>query len=339
MSSLREDFEVLARELSSGGFDCVLERFRLPTPPRLTPPAGFLAASASAFCVAAGRGAAAFLLATLGTILLFLDDRGFSPLDWLGRKRSRTVLVVRGTPSSTEGTALFFGLPLRCRLAGNGYYSRGESARRGLHAAGMLLCAALWAASAALLLLYLPPLPLPGAVAGVALLSLSVLEGLASATSPGPENRAPRWAARLAASGGERFVPHLLVYSGDPEEVKYFLARHRGALFRGTGLFLEFPSGANGPPALSVREGPLLPYRVDAGLVSRIRSAGDRSGAPPFREEALRYKSPALFSMARGFLAATLFRREGPPGEGAGYGEETAAAWAAAVASRWRAEN
>lgn len=339
MSSLREEMEALARELSSRGIDCVLERFRLPSAPRLTPPAGFLAASVSAFLLAAGKGAASFLLATLGTILLFLDDRGFSPLDWLGRKRSRAVLVVRGTPSSTDGKALFFGLPLRCRLAGDGYYSRGETARRGLHAAGMLLCAALWAASAALLLLYLPPLPVPGAVAGIALLSLSVLEGLFSAASPGPENRAARWAARLAASAGERFVPHLLVYSGDPEEVKYFLARHRGALFRGAGLFLEFPSGAKGPPAVSVREGPLLPYRVDAGLVTRIRSAGDRSGAPPFREEALRYRSPALFSMARGFRAATLFRLEVPPEEGAGYEEETAAAWAAAIVSGWRAEN
>ena len=339
MSSLREEMETLARELSSRGFDCVLERFRLPSSPRLTPPAGFLACSAAAFSLAAGRGAASFLLATLGTILLLLDDRGFSPLDWLGRKRSRAVLVVRGTPSNTEGRALFFGLPLRCRLTGNGYYSRGETARRGLHAAGMLLCAALWLASAALLLLYLPPLPVPGAVAGAALLSLSVLEGVFSAAPAGPENRAPRWAARLAGSAGERFVPHLLVYSGDPEEVKYFLARHRGALLRGTGLFLEFPSGANGPLAVSVREGPLLPYRVDAGLVSRVRSAGDRSGVPPFREATLRYRSPALFSMARGFRAVTLFRLVGPPEEGAGTEEETAAAWAAGIASGWRAEN
>lgn len=339
MSSLREEMEAIARELSSRGFDCVLERFRLPSPPRLTPPAGFLAGSAAAFSLAAGRGTASFLLATLGTILLFLDDRGFSPLDWLGRKRSRAVLVVRGTPSSADEKALFFGLPLRCRLAGNGYYSRGESARRGLHAAGVLLCAACWAASAALLLLYLPPLPVPGAVAGVALLSLSVLEGIFPADSQGPENRAPRWAARIAGSADERFVPHLLVYSGDPEEVKYFLARHRGPLFRGAGLFLEFPSGATGPPAVSVREGPLFPYRVDAGLVSRVRSAGDRSGAPPLREETLRYKSPAFFSMARGFRAVTLFRRESPPEEGAGTGEETVAAWAAAIASGWRAEN
>lgn len=346
----QEEIASLARSLSARGSECVLERFRLPSSPRPTPPVGFLAVSAAAFLLAAGRGTASFLIATAGSILLLLDARGFSPLDWIGPKAPRTALVVRGTPSGGERKAVFLCVPLACRLTKDGACSGAESMRRNLHAAGLFLCAALCLVSTGPLLLLWPVPPLPAAIAGVMLLAVSVLEAVPRARPGAVRNRAAGWLERLSHPTDDGFRPFLLLYSGDPEEVKYFLARHRGAIFRGTGIFLEFSPDAAGPPAVSAREGPILPVPVDPGLLDRVRSAGRGCGIPRIRETVLRHKSAGLFAMARGFRAVTLFRAEAPPEEKTTFTEREAERWArgilTGIASRtpgerasWRRDN
>src|SRR3990170_151682 len=224
------DFAHIEGLLRARGVEPVRERFRLPSRPQLSPSAAFFACAAAAFLLATGAAAASFLLGTAGVALLLLDACGFSPLAWAGPKETRTVLVVPGTPSEEKEKALFFGLPLRCRLTRAGYFSRAEALRRIVSAV-----------SAGVLLLIVPPVPAFGALAGVAMLALSAGEWIRPVAIGGPENMAAGWADRLAFPPDARFRPHLLVYSGDPAEVKYFLARYRGPLFRGRGVFLEFP--------------------------------------------------------------------------------------------------
>jgi len=334
-STLQDEIGTRARDLSERGVECVLERFRLPASPRPTPPAALFAGTAAAFLLGGGHGAASFLLAAAGSILLLLDDRGFSPLDWLGPKESRSVLVVRGTPSDGERKALFFCVPMACRLTKDGVFSGVESARRTLHASGLFLCAALCVVSAAMLLRLWSAPPLLATAAGVALLASTVLEAFPRIRPGAVRNRAAGWLEPLSRPAENGHRPFLLLYSGDPEEVKYFLARHRGDLLRGSGVFLEYSPAAAGLPHVSVREGPILPVRVDAGLLDRVRSSGAECGIFRFRETILRYKSPGLFAMARGFRAVTLFRGEARPGGETAYSEREAEEWARGIFSRF----
>lgn len=327
------DFSYVEGLLRARGVEPVRERFRLPSRPRLSPCMALSACAASAFFLSAGAAAASFLLGTAGVAFLLLDACGFSPLAWAGPRETRTILVVPGTPSEEGKKALFFGLPLRCRLTRDGYFSRPEALRRIVSAGGVALAILLCAVSAGVLLLFLPPVPVFGALAGVALLALAAEEWIRPAATGGPENAAAGWADRLAFPPGARFRPHLLVYSGDPAEVKYFLARYRGPLFRGRGVFLEFPREAEGSPAASVKEGPLFPCRADPALLSLVREAGRRHGVPFVSVAALRDKSPGLFAMARGFSAVTLFPLPLPSVPNLPFPAETAAGWAEGIAA------
>jgi len=319
--------------LRARGLEFVRERFRLPSRPHLSPSAGFLSCAAGAFLLAKGCAAASFLLAVAGAIILLLDAYGFSPLAWLGPREMRSVLIVPGTPSGEKKKALFFGFPLRCRLTETGYFSREEALRRAAFAGGIHLAFLLCAVSAGVLLVVLPPVPAFGVLAGIAMVALSAGEWVRPAAAEGPRNLAAGWVDRFSSPTDALFRPYLLVYSGDPAEVKYFLARHRGPVFRGTGIFLEFAPGAEGPCAISVREGPFFPYRVDPALLLLVREAGKRHGVPHARSVTIRDKSPGLFAMARGFRAITIFRREPSPAPGTPFSGESSLAWARGIAS------
>jgi len=315
MSTVPEEIDARARRLSEQGIECVLERFRLPASPRLTPPAGFLAGSASAFLLCAGHGAASFLAATAASILLWLDERGFSPVDWIGRKEHRTVLVVPGTPSVEGRKALFFGIPAGLPREGGTAPGMG-SVRSLLHASGLVLSAALCFASAGHLLRLWTAPSVAAAGAGAALLAAAAFESMPRPFPEAGRNPVSGWMERLSRPAADDFRPFLLLYSGDPEEVKYFLARHRGELLRGTGLFLDRSADASGSPAVSAREGRILPLRVDPALRARVRSAAEACGIPRPRETVLRGKTAGVFAMARGFRAATLrFGSSLPDGE------------------------
>ena len=327
------DFANVEGLLRAQGVEYIRDRFRIPSRPQLSPAAALFACAAAAFLLSAGAAAASFLLGTAGVALLLLDACGFAPLAWAGPKETRTILIVPGTPAEEKEKPLFFALPLRCRLTRAGYFSRAEEVRRIVSAGVVALAFLLCTVSAGVLLLVLPPVPVFGAVAGVALLALAAWEWIRPAATGGPENVAAGWADRLAFPPGARFRPHLLVYSGDPAEVKYFLARYRGPLFRGRGVFLEFPREAIGSPAASVREGPFFSCRVDPALLSLVREAGKRHGVPAARDAVLREKSPGLFAMARGFSAVTLFPLASPPGPDLPFPAETAAGWAEGIAA------
>ena len=331
MPSVGEDLDRVEGLLRARGIDCHRERFRLPSRPRLSPSAGLLLGSAGGFLLAAGRPTSSFLLAVAGATVLLLDAYGFSPLAWLGPRRTRSLLVVPGTPSEDRRKALFFGIPLRCRLTEAGHFSRGEALLRAAFAAGPALAFLLCAVSGGVLLVLLPPVPRFGGAAGTALFLLAAAAWAGPAPGDGPPNEAASWADRLAARE-DPFRPFLLVYSGDAEEVKFFLARHRGSLLRGHGIFLEFPPGSFGRPAASVAEGPFLPYRVDPPLLSLVRQVGEAHGVSPVTTLPLRDKSAGLFAMARGFRAITLFRLESPPVPDAPFPAETALAWARGIA-------
>lgn len=320
------------RLLLARGIGWSRERFRLPSLPRASPAAGFLVCAAASFLLAADHAAASFLLASAGAILLLLDACGFSPLDWLGPRETRSVLVVPGTPSDGKRKALVFAVPLRCRLTSRECFARAEAVRGALRAAGVALSFALCAVSGAVVLVFLPPPGAWGAAAGVAMLVLAALERFPPSPAGGPPNLAAGWADRLVEPTREGLRPFLLVYSGDEGEVKYFLARHRGPLFRGNAVFLEFAPGAEGPPGVSGKEGPLLACRVDEGLRARAAEAGKAAGIPRPGVRTLRCRSAGLVAMSRGFRAITLFRQEGPPDEGAAYSEAAALAWARAIA-------
>ncbi|GAB4372356.1 MAG: hypothetical protein Kow00128_21070 [Deltaproteobacteria bacterium] len=305
-STRSQEIETKARRLSERGIECVLERFRLPAHPRLTVPAAFLAGSASAFLLGGGHGSAAVLAATAATILLWLNLRGFSPLDWLGRKEPRVIAVVPGSPGVDRQKALFLGIPLLCGPRGVGCAPGAGSIRSGLPAGGLLLCLLLGLGSAGHLMRFWTASPGATAVAGAALFAAAVLQAVSPPPGGTLPNRAAEWIERLPRPDPRGPRPFLFLYSGDPEEVKYFLARHRGDLLRGTGLFLAFPAGEPASPAVSAREGPVLPLRVDPELRREAREAADTAGIRDLRETVLRGKSPGMFAMARGFRAITL---------------------------------
>lgn len=332
MPGVTPQIDDVERLLRDRGVGCSRERFRLPSLPRVSPAAGFLLCAAASFLLVAGHAPASFLLASAGAILLLLDACGFSPLDWLGPREMRSVLVVPGTPSDGKRKALVFAVPLRCRLTPSGSEARAAAVRGALRAAGVALSFALCAVSGAVVLLFLSPPGASGAAAGVAMLALAALERFPSSPAGGPPNLAAAWTDRLVepTQGGHR--PFLLVYSGDEGEVKYFLARHRGPLFRGTAVFLEFAPGAEGPPGMSAKEGPLFPCRVDERLRARAAEAGKAAGIPGPGVRTLRCRSAGLVAMSRGFRAITLFRQEGPPEAGEAYSEAAALAWARAIA-------
>lgn len=318
----------MEKELSERGIACVRERFRVPALPCISPVAGYAICSAGALLLAAGRVDASFLAGLSGAVVLLLDACGFSPLDWLGPKEARSVLVVPGTFSGEKRKAVFLGVPLSCRLTRAGYFSREAALRRVEDFLGFVLSLALPVFAGAVTLRYLPPFPPAGLAAAAATAILGARRLARPATPPGPGNLASGWVDRLIPGEESGFRPFVLIYSGDEAEVKFFLAKYRYPLLRGEGVFLEFPESASGPPAASALEGAfLLPYRVDAGLVARVLRAGKTAGVPPPRMRALRLESAGLVAMARGFRAVTLFRLEGEDMGKNAFPEETAIGW------------
>ena len=116
--------------LAERGINCIRERFRVPAFPQISPSAGFLCCAAGAFLLAAAHPVKAFLFSLAGAMLLLLDACGFSPLDWLGPKEKRSVLVIPGTFSEENRKALFLAVPLACRLTGKGPLSGKAAFRR-----------------------------------------------------------------------------------------------------------------------------------------------------------------------------------------------------------------
>jgi len=324
----------LERDLAQRGVACVRERFRVPAFPQVSPSAGFLLCAAGAFLLAAGYPAASFLVGISGALLLVLSACGFSPLDWLGPKEKRSVLVVPGTPSEEKRKALFLAIPLFCRFTASGYYSREAAIRRSFSAFGFLLAFLLPFLAGASALRYFPPLPWAGALGGTAMGILAVGEWAQGRPSPRRRNLAAEGLARSVPFPESGARPFFLVYPGDESEVKFFLAKYRRAVFRGQGIFVEYAEGSCGPPAVTVREGPFfLPYRVDAGLFSNVLAAGQACGIPTPRTPTLRGASGGLSAMSRGFRAVTLFRMEAPAGGETGLSDERAIAWLGRIAA------
>src|SRR5512134_855257 len=324
----------LERDLARLGVACVRERFRVPAFPQVSPCAGFLLGAAGYYLLAAGSPAASFLVGISGALLLILSACGFTPLDWLGPKVRRSVLVVPGTPSEESRKALFLAIPLYCRFTSSGYYSREAEIRRSFGALGFLLALALPFLAGAFALRYLPPLPWAGALGGAAMGILAVGEWARRKPADPPRNLAAGWLGRSVPSPESGARPFFLVYPGDEAEVKFFLAKYRRPIFRGRGVFVEFAEGSCGPPAVSAREGPIfLPYRVDDGLVSNVLAAGEACGIASVRTPTLRIASGGLVAMSRGFQAVTLFRMEASSGAETGLTDERALAWFARMAS------
>ena len=328
------ELEHLEKELAQRGVACVRERFRVPAYPQLSTCAGFLFCAAGYFLHTGGSPAASFLVGISGTLLLILSACGFTPLDWLGSKERRSVLIVPGTPSDVNRKALFLAIPLYCRFTSSGYYSRDATIRRSIIAFGDLLALALPILAGATALRYLPPLPWAGALGGIAMGVLAAGECARGKPAALPRNLAAGWLGEVVPSPGSGSRPFFLVYTGDEAEVKFFLAKYRRPIFRGRGIFVEFAAGSCGPPAVSAREGPFfLPYRVDHGLFSNVLAAGEACGIPSARTPTLRTTSGGLAAMSRGFQAVTLFRIEAPSGSETGLSDEHAIAWFARIAS------
>ncbi len=325
----------LEMELSERGIECVRERFRIPALPRISPVAGFAICSAGALLLAAGLADASFLVGLSGALVLLLDACGFSPLDWLGPKEACSVLVIPGTFSGEKSKAFFLGIPLFCRLARSGSFSREAAIRRLSASIGFLLSLALPAYAGAVTLRYLPPFPPAGLAAAAATGILAVRHRTRPAPPPGARNLAVGWLDRWIPVEEAGFRPFILIYSGDEAEVKFFLAKYRYPLLRGEGVFLEFPETAVGPPAVSAGEGAyLFPYRVDAGLFARVIRAAKASGIPAPRMRTLRWESAGLVTMARGFRAITLFRMENGNAEIRAFPEESVISWVSGILRR-----
>jgi hypothetical protein len=323
----------LERELARVDVAFYRERFRVPAFPQISPCTGFLLSAAGAFLLAAGRPAASFLAGISGAMILVLYVCGFSPLDWLGPKEKRSVLVVPGTPSDENRKALFLAIPLFCRLTSMESFSREAALRRASGAFGFLLSIALPVLAGAAALRYIPHLPGAGALAGAAMCLLGAGEW-ARGKNPAPAgNLAVRWVERSVPSTEPVVRPYILVYSGDVAEVKFFLAKYRRPVFRGQGIFVEFAEVSCGPPAVSVREGPIIPYRVDRALFSRVRSAGEACGVRHAGMRTLGFISGGRIAMSRGFKAVTIFRLESASGAESGLSDERAFAWLAGIAS------
>ncbi|HEY7527943.1 MAG TPA: hypothetical protein VH660_02235, partial [Candidatus Deferrimicrobiaceae bacterium] len=216
----------------------------MPAFPQISPCAGFLLGAAGAFLLASGHPDASFLVGIAGALLLVLSFCGFSPLDWMGPREMRSVLVVPGTPSEERRIALFVAVPLCCRLTSSGVFSRRAVLRRSASAAGLLLCIALPLLAGAASLHFLPPLRVPAALAGVSLLALAAAEWARPKPAAPRRNLAAEWAARSFPPPGPGARPFLLVYPGDEAEVKFFLAKYRRQVLRGRGIFVEFAEGS-----------------------------------------------------------------------------------------------
>jgi hypothetical protein len=311
----------------------VRERFRVPAYPQISPSAGFLLCATGALLLASGRPASSFLIGISGALVLVLSACGFSPLDWLGPKEGRSVLVVPGTPSGEDRKALFLAIPVCCRMTSSEFFSREAAIRRAFSVSGVLLSLALPVFSGAAALLYLPSLPAAGALAGAALCLLGAGEW-ASGKFPAPvRNVAAGWVGLSARSTEPAARPYILVYSGDIAEVKFFLAKYRRHVFRGHCVFAEFAEGGCGPPAVSAREGLLVPCAVDHALFSRVRAAGDACGIRHARTASLGFTTGGRIAMSRGFKAVTIFRLEAPPDGEAGLPDGQALAWLDGIAS------
>lgn len=333
-----DPLDALEARLVERGLACIRERFRVPAIPQISPSTGFLCGAAGAFLLAAGHPVKAFLFGLAGALLVLLDACGFSPLDWLGPKEKRSVLVIPGTFSEETRKALFLAVPLACRLTREDCFSGKAAFRRAAFAFGHLLLIALPAVAAATTLLYIPPLPTPEVLAGAALAALSAGAWRREEPSHESRNLAVEWVGRWVTAGSG-FLPFILLYPGDEAEVKFFLAKYRHPLFRGHGIFLEFAEAACGPPAATGREGGfLLPYQVDPALLSRVREAANARGVPSLQTPSLRFKTGGLIAMARGFKAVTLFRLESPPAQETAFPPETAISWVMEIVKRSGAE-
>jgi len=321
--------------LAERGIESIRERFRVPACPQISPSAGFLCGAAGAFLLASGRPVSSFFAGLAGALILLLDACGFSPLDWLGPKEKRSVLVVPGTFSEEKRKALFLAVPLYCRLTREGYFSMEAAFRRAVAVVGLLLSFALPVLAGAATLLYLPPFPATEALLGAALAAAGAVAWIRREPVPAARNLAADWVERWAPPGESEFRPFVLLYPGDVAEVKFFLAKYRYPVLRGHGVFLEFPEDARGPAAASGGEGGFpLPYRVDPSLLSRVRAAAKECGIPFLRTPALRFQSGGLVAMARGFKAVTLFRLEGSAPEGTALSRETAVSWVEEIVRR-----
>jgi hypothetical protein len=317
----------LEEELAERGIDAVRERFRVPAFPQLSPSAGFLTCAAGAFLLAADQPSASFLVGISGTLLLALWTCGFSPLDWLGPKERRSVLVVPGAPSEENRKALVIAVPVFCRLTSSAYYSRKAAVRRASDAFGILLSLALPVLSGAAALRYFPSLATEGAIAGSVFSLLAAAEWARKGPAARARNLAADWIGPSLFSRNPEARPFLLAYSGDEAEVKFFFAKYRRQVFRGQAAFAEFPEGACGPPVASAREGLLFPYRVDPALLARVRAAGEACGIRISSTATLRSLSGGRIAMSRGFRAVTVFRRDAAEAAGEQLTDERAAAW------------
>jgi hypothetical protein len=327
-SGKNDPMDVLERELGRSGVPSVRERFRAPAFPQISPSAGFLLGAGGAFLLASGHPDASFLAGISGALLLVLYVCGFSPLDWMGPKEKRSVLVVPGTPAEENRKARFVAVPLSCRLTSSGIFSRRDALRRGAGGAGLSLCIALPLLAGAASLHYLPPLRVPAALAGAALSALAAGEWVRGKPAAPRRNLAAEWAARSFPPAGPGARPFLLVYPGDEAEVKFFLAKYRRRVLRGQGVFVEFAEGSAGSPAVTIGEGPFfLPYRVDPALFAIVRAAGEACGVVSAAMPTLRFPSGGLVAMSRGFAAVTLFRMEAPAGAVPPLPDPNARAW------------
>ncbi len=307
-------------------------RFRVPALPGLSAAAGFLACSGGSLLLCASRPVPSFFLSLSGGLLLLLDAGGFSPLSWIGPKEERAVAVVEGDPSEPGKPALFLAIPGRCRLTPGGEHSLRGKIREAARALGTVLSLLFPILPAGSALLLAPPPVVPAA--GIALLfaGLSVSEAVRRQRPSGPENLAAGWVGSLLAGSPPGRRPWILLYPGDPAEVKFLLARFRGPLFRGLGLFLEWPDEAAGPPAVSRREGSLPAYRTDPRLVAAAVGAAKESGAGPVRTSWVPFRTGAFFAMSRGFRAVTLFRYPAARPDPGNRSGEPGAEWAVRTA-------
>ncbi|NJD63296.1 MAG: hypothetical protein FIA93_11345 [Deltaproteobacteria bacterium] len=318
----------LESQLVQRGIPAARERFRAPAFPQISPCAGFVLGAAGAFLLASGHPDAAFLAGTVGLLLLLLYLCGFSPLDWLGPKEKRSVLVVPGTASEENRKALFVAVPLFCRLTSSAVFSRRAARGRRSGAVGLLLCIALPVLAGAASLHYLPLPHVPAVLAGAALFALAAAEWVRGRPAAPRRNLAAEWAVRSFPPPGHGARPFLLVYAGDEAEVKFFLAKYRRQVLRGRGIFVEFAEGSAGPPAVTIGEGPFfIPYRVDPVLFSIVRAAGDACGVAAAAMPKLRFPSGGLVAMSRGFAAVTLFRMEAAAGAAPPLSDPNARAW------------
>jgi hypothetical protein len=284
--------------------------------------------AAGAFLLSSGHAVLSFLAGLAGALILLLDSCGFSPLDWLGLKEARSVTVIPGTPSQKERKALFLAFPLRCHFTGYGYFSGKAVIRRAAMPIGILLSFLIPVIASGTMLHFLPLLPAAMIPAGVVLLALAADAAFRGNPGRQARNLAPESIHEWIKNHASEFRPFVLLYPGDVEEVKFFLAKYRHPVFRGEGIFIEFAEGNTGPAAISAAEGGFpLPYRVDSALLSRVWNAARHCGIHNPRMHVLRVKSGGLASMARGFKAITVFRMDASSDEHASFPRETADAW------------